>query len=42
MSKPGHDGLACARIVGEQEPQRLAREHGFVDGRDLVWQRIDE
>ena len=22
-----HDRLACARIVGEDEPQRLARQH---------------
>ena len=38
----GHDGLACAGIVGEQEAQRLTREHGLVDGRDLVRQRLDE
>ena len=38
----GHDGLAGAGIVGEQEAQRLARQHGLVDGRDLVRQRIDQ
>ena len=37
-----HDGLAGARIVGEQEAQRLARQHRLVDGRDLVRQRLDD
>ena len=37
-----HDGLAGAGIVGEQEAQRLARQHGLVDGRDLVRQRLDD
>ena len=37
-----HDGLAGAGIVGEQEAQRLARQHALVDGRDLVRQRLDE
>ena len=40
--QPGHDGLACTGIVGEQEAQRLTRKHGLVDGRDLVRQRLDE
>jgi hypothetical protein len=40
--EPGHDGLAGAGVVGEQEAQRLAREHRFVDGGDLVRQRLDE
>ena len=40
--QPGHDGLAGAGIVGEQETQRLARQHGLVDGRDLVRQRFDQ
>ena len=40
--KPGHDRLASARIVGEQEAQRLARQHLAIDGRNLVRQRIDE
>jgi len=39
--EPGHDRFAGARIVGEQEPERLPREHRFVDCRDLVRQRID-
>ena len=39
--QPGHDGLAGARVVGEQEAQRLARQHGFIDRGDLVRQRID-
>ena len=37
-----HDGLAGARIVRQQEAQRLARKHGFVNGRDLVRQRLDD
>ncbi len=40
--QPRHDRLAGARVVGEQEAQRLAREHLLVDGRDLVGQRIDQ
>ena len=28
-------------VVGQDEPQRLARQHRLVDGRDLVRQRID-
>ena len=35
----GHDGLAGAGVVGEQEVQRLAGEHLLVDRRDLVRQR---
>ena len=42
MSRPGHDRLAGAGVVGEQEAQRLARQHRLVDGRDLVRQRLDE
>ena len=38
----GHDGLAGAGVVGEQEAQGLAGEHGFVDGDDLVGEGIDE
>ena len=37
----GHDGLAGAGVVGEQEVQRLAAEHLFVDRRDLMRQRHD-
>ena len=37
-----HDRLAGARVVGEQEAQRLARQHRLVDGRDLVRQRLDD
>ena len=40
--QPGHDRLAGAGVVGEQEAQRLARQHRLVDGRDLVRQRLDE
>ena len=31
-----------ARVVGQQEPQRLTRQHRLVDRRDLVRERIDE
>ena len=37
----GHDGLARAGVVGEQEAERLARQHLAVDGGDLVRQRLD-
>ena len=36
-----HDRLAGARIVGEQEAQRLAREHLAIDRRDLMRQCLD-
>ena len=37
----GHDRLAGAGVVGQQEAQRLARQHRLVDRRDLVRQRLD-
>ena len=37
----GHDRLAGARVVGEQEAQRLAGQHLAVHGLDLVRQRVD-
>jgi len=40
--QPRHDGLARAGIVSQQESQRLAGQHGFIDRRDLVRQRVDE
>ena len=40
--QPGHNRLARPRIVGEQEAQRLARQHLAVDGGDLVRQWIDQ
>ena len=40
--QPGHDRLAGAGVVGEQEAQRLARQHRLVDRRDLVRQRLDQ
>ena len=40
--QPGHDRLAGAGIVGEQEAQRLPRQHGFVHRGDLVRQRLDQ
>jgi hypothetical protein len=39
--QPGHDGLAGARIVGEQEAQRLSRQHLAINRRDLVRQCLD-
>ena len=38
----GHDGLARAGVVREQEAQRLARQHRLVDRGDLVRQRLDQ
>ena len=37
-----HYGLPCPGVVGEEKAQRLAREHRLVDGRDLVWEGLDE
>jgi hypothetical protein len=37
--EPCHDRLSRAGIVGEQEPQRLTRQHLAVHGRDLVRQQ---
>ena len=39
--KAGHDGLAGAGIVGEEEAQRRTGQHGLVDGGDLVRERLD-
>ena len=35
-----HDGFSGARIVGEQKTKRLPGQHGFVDRRDLVGERV--
>ena len=40
--QPGHDRLAGAGVVGQQEAQRLARQHGLVHRGDLVRQGIHE
>ncbi len=40
--QPGHDRLAGARIVGEEEAERLPRQHFAVDRRNLMRQRIDQ
>ena len=40
--QPGHDRLAGAGIVGEQEAQRLAGEHGLVHRGDLVGKRFNQ
>ena len=37
----GHDRLAGAGIVCQDEPQRLPGEHRLVDCRDLVGERLD-
>ena len=38
--EPGHDGLAGAGVVGEEEAQRRTGQHGLVDGGDLVGERL--
>ena len=38
--EPGHDRLARAGIIGEQEPQRGPPDQLAVDGLDLVGQRL--
>ena len=38
--EPGHDRLAGARVVRQEEAQRLARQHRLVDRGDLVRQRV--
>ena len=40
--EPRHDGLSRARVVGQQEAERLARQHGVVDTHDLMRQRLDQ
>lgn len=40
--EPGHDRLACARVICEQEAQWLPWQHLLVDRRDLVRQRVDD
>ena len=38
--KTRHDGLSGSGIVRQHEAQRLTRQHGFVNGGDLVRQRV--
>ncbi len=40
--EPRHDRLAGTGIVCKQEAQRLTRQHGLVDGSNLVGQRIND
>ena len=40
MYRPGHDRLARAGVIGEQEPQRGPAEQLAVDSLDLVRQRL--
>ena len=40
--EPGHDRLARAGVVGQQEPERRPFEHAFVDGDPLMGERVDE
>ncbi|MEI7639390.1 MAG: hypothetical protein WCJ37_18900, partial [Syntrophus sp. (in: bacteria)] len=35
-----HDGFAGARIIGKEKAQRLTRQHGLINSRDLVRQRV--
>ena len=37
-----HDGLAGARVVRQQEAERLPGQHGLIDRGDLVRQGIDQ
>ena len=39
--QPGHDRLAGAGVVGQQEPDARELEQVVVDGLELVRQRID-
>jgi hypothetical protein len=39
--KTGHDRLAGAGVVRQQEAQRLTRQHLAVDSRYLVGERLD-
>ena len=39
--EPCHNRLAGARIVREDEPQRLTGEHRLVDGGDLMGKRVN-
>ena len=41
QEEPGHDGLASARIVGQQEPNPRQLQEILVDRLKLVWQRVD-
>ncbi len=38
--KARHDGLARARVVSENKPQWLTRQHGFVNSGDLMRERL--
>ena len=38
--EPRHDRLPGPRVVRQNEPQRLPRQHRLIDGRDLVRQRL--
>jgi hypothetical protein len=37
----GHDRLARARVIGQQEPQRRARQQLAIDRPQLMRQRLD-
>jgi hypothetical protein len=37
----GHDRLACAGVIRQEEPERLPRQHLAIDGSDLMRQRVD-
>ena len=42
ISSPAMMVLPAPGSSGEEEAQRLARQHRLVDGRDLVRQRVDD
>ena len=41
QQQPGHDGLAGAGVVGQQEAQAGLAQHAVVDGLQLVGQGIN-
>lgn len=38
----GHDGFSSAWIVGEEKTKGLLGQHGFIDGRNLMGDRLHE
>ena len=39
--QPGHDGLAGAGVIGQEESKPRLRQHVVVDGDALMGQRVD-
>ena len=38
--KPGHNRLACARVIRKDKAQGLAWKQGFIDAYDLMPERL--